>query len=135
MELIFIAVIAYIFYRCLFTSKKTDESISQSSEYDSAPHTYKHTQGDAQRRSRSTTVKPAQAHVEGTVRQAIIQGKNLSFHYIDKEGVSTTRTVRPKQIFDYRFDGGTMRCVEAYCYLRSADRTFAIFRMRSVEIK
>lgn len=70
------------------------------------------------------------------IEQSIIEGKRLRFEYIDKHGEMTTRSVSPHEIFDYNFNDGKghMMCLSAHCHLRGADRTFALFRMRRVEI-
>jgi len=134
MEWIFLAIAAYIVYRWLFADSKSKDVGTQSTTT-REPDLRKSPPYQSSSRGRaSSSGGRKNPDVESMVRQAIDDGKNIKFNYTDKEGARTTRTVRPKRIFDYAYEGGSMRCVEARCYLRGADRTFAIFRMSSVEI-
>ena len=134
MEWIFLAIAAYVVYRWLVADTKSEDGARQPTTtrepgYGEHPRHQGHSRGRA-----SSSGGRTNADVEHTVKQAIDAGKNIKFNYTDKEGARTMRTVRPRRLFDYAYEGGTMRCVEAHCYLRGADRTFAIFRMSSVEI-
>lgn len=131
---IFLMIAAYVVYRWLFAAPKRENGARQPTttrepDYGEHPRHRSHSRERA-----SSSGSRTDADVERTVRQAIDAQKNIKFNYSDKEGARTTRTVRPRQLFDYAYEGGMMRCVEAHCYLRGADRTFAIFRMSLVEI-
>ena len=69
---------------------------------------------------------------EQILREAMVQGKRLTITYIDREGERTVRSVKPIKIFDYDYGEGLMRCVRAHCYLRNAERTFALFRIKQI---
>lgn len=79
---------------------------------------------------------PVDKSVEGLVNFAISRGRTLTFSYTDREGKSTVRTVTPKRIKDYEWENrrGSTRCMETYCFLDRADRTFALHRMRDVKV-
>jgi len=70
------------------------------------------------------------------IETAISSSKNIKFTYKDKEGEITIRTVKPNRLFMYQLDSnqGEMLCVESFCYLRGASRTFALFRMSNSQI-
>jgi len=134
MAWIFLAIAAYVVYRWLFADTKREDRARQPTTTrapgnEEHPRRQSHSIGKARSSGGRTN-----ADVEHTVKQAIDTGKNIKFNYTDKEGARTMRTVRPRRLFDYAYEEGTMRCVEAHCYLRGADRTFAIFRMSSVVI-
>ena len=67
---------------------------------------------------------------------AIATNKNIKFKYKDKEDKLTSRTVKPTRLFIFQLveSDGQMLCIESFCYLRNASRTFALFRMSNVQI-
>lgn len=70
------------------------------------------------------------------IKNAIVSGKDIVFSYRDRKGDITKRTISPQRTYLYTFgDDGKMPCVEGYCHLRNAMRTFAIFRMTDLRIK
>lgn len=72
---------------------------------------------------------------EEIISDALSNKKSIHFNYEDRNKVRTSRTVIPKRLFTYYFDDdGEMLCLEAFCHLRKANRTFALFRMSSVTI-
>ena len=69
------------------------------------------------------------------VKEAIQLKRKIHFKYRDREKNFTERTVTPSRLFIHTFgDDGEMLCMEAFCHLRNANRTFALFRMNSVRI-
>ncbi len=72
---------------------------------------------------------------EEIINAALRDKKTIHFNYEDRNKVRTSRTVNPNRLFTYYFDDdGEMLCLEAFCNLRKANRTFALFRMSSVTI-
>ena len=72
---------------------------------------------------------------EEIINTALRDKKTIHFNYEDRNKVRTSRTVNPNRLFTYYFDDdGEMLCLEAFCHLRKANRTFALFRMSSVTI-
>lgn len=72
---------------------------------------------------------------EEIISDALSNKKSIHFNYEDRNKVRTSRTVIPNRLFTYYFDDdGEMLCLEAFCHLRKANRTFALFRMSSVTI-
>ncbi len=72
---------------------------------------------------------------EEIINTALRDKKTIHFNYEDRNKVRTTRTVNPNRLFTYYFDDdGEMLCLEAFCHLRKANRTFALFRMSSITI-
>ena len=72
---------------------------------------------------------------EEIINTALRDKKTIHFNYEDRNKVRTSRMVNPNRLFTYYFDDdGEMLCLEAFCHLRKANRTFALFRMSSVTI-
>ena len=69
---------------------------------------------------------------EALLNATVAAGGRVELIYVDKDGNRTTRIVRPLKVFDYDYGEGLMRCVRAHCQLRQAERTFAIFRTKSL---
>jgi len=61
---------------------------------------------------------------------AIQSSQKISFSYEDKNGNNSNRTFTPNNFKTIR----QTLCVEGYCYLRRANRTFTIKRMRDIKI-
>lgn len=69
------------------------------------------------------------------INHAIKLNNKIHFKYRDKEKNFTERTVTPLRLFIHTFgDDGEMLCMEAFCHLRNANRTFALFRMNSLRM-
>jgi predicted DNA-binding transcriptional regulator YafY len=88
-------------------------------------------------RSNSQTYKKSLIETNREILEiAIEKNKNIKFRYKDKDEKLTNRTVNPKRLFMYQLDegDGQMLCIESFCYLRNASRTFALFRMSNVQI-
>jgi len=69
---------------------------------------------------------------ETVLTAAVASGGQVELVYVDKDGNRTTRIIKPLEVFDYDYGEGLMRCVRAHCQLRQAERTFAIFRIKSL---
>jgi len=70
---------------------------------------------------------------EEIITTALISNRKIQFNYEDRNKARTSRIVNPIRLFTYYFDDeGEMLCLEAFCHLREANRTFALFRMSSV---
>ncbi len=70
------------------------------------------------------------------IEQAQSRGADLVFQYCDKDGRVTHRRVTPIRFVDYphQFDEEETRCLEAYCHLRRANRSFALKRMSNITV-
>jgi hypothetical protein len=69
------------------------------------------------------------------IKEAISNKRKIHFKYRDKEKNLTERSVTPLKLFIHTFgDDGEMLCLEGFCHLRNANRTFALFRMNSLTI-
>ena len=71
------------------------------------------------------------------IRYAIIKGMRIQFGYKKPTDMSyKQRTVHPVMLINIkhrRFPGSTL-CVQGYCELRRAERTFALKRMRDLKV-
>jgi hypothetical protein len=65
-----------------------------------------------------------------TLRDAISGGKLIHFRYRKHDGAESVRSIRPANF--QRIQGS--QCIMGYCYLRKAQRTFAIRRMYELKI-
>ena len=65
-----------------------------------------------------------------TLRDAIGGGKLIHFRYRKYDGAESVRSVRPVNF--QRFQGSL--CIVGYCYLRKAQRSFAIRRMNELKV-
>lgn len=65
------------------------------------------------------------------IRAAIEQHRLITFRYKKATGEVTARTIRPERFLDKQ---GTT-CVVGYCYLRKADRFFAVRRISGLKIE
>jgi predicted DNA-binding transcriptional regulator YafY len=70
---------------------------------------------------------------EEVLRASSTRGESLVITYVDREGEKTVRRIKPIEIFNYDYGEGLMRCVRAHCFLRNAERTFALFRIKKIE--
>ncbi len=61
---------------------------------------------------------------------AIERGELVRFSYTDNYGYRSVRTIKPEEIREY----GETVCVAGYCYLRKAERVFALDRMSRARI-
>lgn len=68
--------------------------------------------------------------IPSLVEQATSANKCVRFQYVTQKGTRSTRTVRPHAIAE-RY--GTM-CLVGHCYLRNAERAFALARIQDVQI-
>jgi hypothetical protein len=69
------------------------------------------------------------------IKDAILHERKIHFKYRDKDKNLTERTVTPLKLFIHNFgDDGEMLCLEAFCHLRNANRTFALFRINSLKM-
>jgi hypothetical protein len=67
------------------------------------------------------------------IKDAILHERKIHFKYRDKDKNLTERTVTPLRLFIHNFgDDGEMLCLDAFCHLRNANRTFALFRINSL---
>jgi 5-methylcytosine-specific restriction endonuclease McrA len=64
------------------------------------------------------------------LRRAIVDGSIVRFGYTDRYETRSVRSVRPRGFIRF----GSQLCVIAHCYLRNADRHFAVSRMEKVRI-
>ncbi len=64
------------------------------------------------------------------INYAISQNKKIHFNYRKFTGEKSKRTISPETTNRIR----RTWCVEGFCFLRNEDRTFAIKRMRNLEI-
>lgn len=71
-----------------------------------------------------------------TIEEAIRVGNDIQFSYVDRKGTRTCRTITPYRLTRYyHLRGfGSSLCVEGFCKLRIAQRTFALKRMSNVEV-
>jgi hypothetical protein len=69
------------------------------------------------------------------IKDAILHERKIHFKYRDKDKNLTERTVTPLRLFIHNFgDDGEMLCLDAFCHLRNANRTFALFRINSLKM-
>jgi hypothetical protein len=68
--------------------------------------------------------------VDGIISKALAGGKRVTFDYTNKSGEHSLRTIKPLSWKRYKRE----RCVYGYCYLRKAERTFALSRMSHVRL-
>ncbi|MGB7318604.1 MAG: YafY family protein [Planktotalea sp.] len=64
------------------------------------------------------------------LRQAAWDEVAISFSYVDKEGIATTRSVDPLGITSL----DSVQCLLAFCHLRQDYRSFRLDRMRALEV-
>ena len=64
------------------------------------------------------------------LRDAIAEGRNVRFDYQKYDGERSSRTVTPYAFLQV----GQTLCVNGYCYLRQAERNFAIKRIRNLKL-
>lgn len=64
------------------------------------------------------------------IKMSIINKNRIEFQYRKKSGETSVRTVTPLNLKYYR----NSTYLEGYCHLRSANRTFALWRMSKVKI-
>jgi len=65
------------------------------------------------------------------ISDAIAADKRLKFYYTSKTGEKSVRTIKPRAL--KRFKGDL--CVYGFCYLRNAERTFALDRMEEAKVE
>jgi len=74
------------------------------------------------------------------VNKALAKGQKIKFSYRNYEGKKTKRTIKPKRFIQpgepYSDRSGYVKnlCISGHCYLRSADRTFTISKIRDAKI-
>ncbi len=76
--------------------------------------------------------KPIEISFLDSVNEAILKGRKLVIHYVDRFKKHTARTIKPIKIIRSDYDGTTK--IEAFCDLRNAKRIFYLERMRDLVI-
>lgn len=66
----------------------------------------------------------------GLLRDAIAAGRLVHFQYLARDGERTTRTIGPTAFSTW----GRTLCVVGFCYLRNAERVFAVKRIRGLRV-
>lgn len=85
----------------------------------------------AERKTQHTTLPSAYAERLAILRHARELGLIVHFSYRKFNGERSTRSFTPQRFKRY----GNSLCIEGWCYLRDATRTFAISRMNGVKIQ
>jgi transposase-like protein len=76
--------------------------------------------------------KPVEISFLDLIKEGLKTKKNLVIHYCDYNNKHTSRIITPKNIITNDYNKRT--CIESYCHMRKAKRTFNLDRIRDAAI-